>query len=279
MKKSILKITAAALVAMSITFFGCKKDEDDGGNDKQPDPNQPAQVVIEQKNKGIVIDITGTWCPPCGAYGIPGFNKAISLAKDRMVPFAIHSGDPLSLAAMDAVAALPKFKSGSVPRIAAGNGLVFPAGVYSDINATGNKIVSSVDTFIANNPVIVGTTPANLKIEGDKISVDVHSKFFTEASGEYQIAVFFYENGVVSPQKKSGMPEDANQQHDHVIRAVATATAWGEALPVSLTEVKKTYTATYKSTWNSAKMGAMVLIWKKNGTDYSYVNGNLVEVK
>lgn len=273
MKKQFLNLLVGlAVTAMSLS--SCSKKSED------PNPLPTDEVVtIDQKNKAIVIDITGTWCPPCGAYGIPGFNKAISLAKDRMVPFAIHSGDPLSLAAMDAVAALPRFKSGSVPRIAAGNGLVFPAGVYSDINATGNQIVASVDTFIANNQVIAGVTLKNLKIEGGKVSVDVHSKFFSQATGEYQIAVFFYENGVVSSQKKSGQPDDPNQKHDHVVRAVATTTAWGESLPVSLTATKKNYSATFATTWNSANMGAMVLIWKKNGADYAYVNGNIIEAK
>jgi len=273
MKKSIMRLTAIAMVALALNLSSCSKD-DDSSNDGNG--NNTPTVVIEQKNRAIVIDITGTWCPPCGAYGIPGFNDAIAKGKDKMVPFAIHVSDPLSLTAMNDVANLGRFKSGSVPRIAAGNGLVFPAGVFSNISATGDKIVQSVDTFISNNPVIVGVTVNNLKVEGSNISVDVHSKFFdAAASGEYQIAVYFYENGVISPQKMSGAPENVNQKHDHTIRAVATPTAWGEPITVSSDVRTKTYTSTMNSTWKAENMGAMAIIWKKVGTDYLYINGNL----
>jgi hypothetical protein len=273
MKKSILRFSAMAMVALSLTFIGCSKDDDDSSN---PDNSTPT-VTIEQKNKAIVIDITGTWCPPCGAYGIPGFNDAIAKGKDKMVPFAIHVSDPLSVSAMNDVANLGRFKSNSVPRIAAGNGLVFPAGVFSNISATGDKIVSSVDTFIANNPVVAGVTLNNLKVDGSNISIDVHSKFFnTAVTGDYQIAVYFYENGVIQSQKISGQPDNANQQHDHTIRAVATPTAWGEAITISGDVRTKTYTAPMNAAWKFQNMGAIAIIWKKvSSSDYLYINGNI----
>lgn len=273
MKKSILRFSAMAMVALSLTFISCSKDDDSSSN---PDNNTPT-VTIEQKNRALVIDITGTWCPPCGAYGIPGFNDAIAKGKDKMVPFAIHVSDPLSVTAMNDVANLGRFKSNSVPRIAAGNGLVFPAGVYTNISATGDKIVSSVDTFIANNPVVAGVTLNNLKVDGSNISVDVHSKFFnTTVTGDYQIAVYFYENGVIQSQKISGQPDNANQQHDHTIRAVATPSAWGEAIAVSGDIRTKTYTAPMNAAWKSQNMGAIAVIWRKvSSSDYLYINGNI----
>jgi hypothetical protein len=263
----------AILFTGTVGFMGCSKNE-------TANPSSTTGITIEQKNKALVIDVTGTWCPPCGAYGIPGFNYAIANAKDKIVPFAVHSSDPLSVTAMNAVSSLPRFKSSSVPRIVAGNGLVFAAGVYSDITATGTKIISSVDTFIANNPVIAGIALNNLKFDGTNISVDVSTKFFdTQAAGDYQLAVYFYENGVVSPQKKSGLPEDLNQQHDHVIRTLASATAWGEAITVSGNTETKSYSALLNTKWNTAKMGAIAIIWKKIGTDYLYINGNLTKVE
>jgi thiol-disulfide isomerase/thioredoxin len=272
MKNTGIKLMAILFVG-TVGFMSCSKNE-------SANPSTTTAVTIEQKNKALVIDVTGTWCPPCGAYGIPGFNYAIENAKDKIVPFAVHSSDPLSVTAMNAVSNLPRFKSSSVPRIAAGNGLVFSAGVYSDIVATGNKIISSVDTFIANNPVTAGIALNNLKFDGTKVSVDVSTKFFNaQASGDYQLAIYFYENGVVSPQQKSGLPEDPNQQHDHVIRTLASATAWGEAITVSGNTNTKNYSANLNSKWNTEKMGAIAIIWKKIGTDYLYINGNLTKVE
>ncbi|MFN5883841.1 MAG: Omp28-related outer membrane protein [Bacteroidota bacterium] len=271
MKKHYLKLTSAMLVLSSFIFLGCSKDDDSSGDNNTP------SVTIEQKNRALVIDITGTWCPPCGAYGIPGFNDGIAKGKDKMVPFAIHISDPLTVAGMTPIASMGRFMTTSVPRIAVGNGLAFPAGVYTDIGLTGDKIIESVDTFIANNPVVVGVALNNLKVDGSNISVDVHSKFFnTAATGDYQMAVYFYENGVISSQKMSGQPDNPNQQHDHTIRAIATPSAWGEAISISGDTRTKTYTAPMNAAWKSANMGAIAVIWKKiTSSDYLYINGNI----
>jgi hypothetical protein len=277
MKINLLKSLTIALTASSLIFFGCSKEE----TKKDAGITTPT-VDIPKTNRALIMDITGTWCPPCGAYGIPGFNKAVETAKERALPIALHSGDPLSLASMNVVMNLPRFKSNSVPRIAAGNGLVFDAGVYSDINATGNKIVSSIDTFIANNPVIAGVALTNLKVDVEKgsISVDVNAKFFTAVSGDYNIAVYFYENKVVSSQKLSTGPDNPNQQHNHVVRGTPQG-AWGEVLSTGTSDINKVFTKSYSymidSSWNPANLAAMAVIWKKNGSDYTYINGNLKE--
>jgi hypothetical protein len=263
----------ALIMSCTLGLISCSKKESAGPNNTTPSVN------IEQKNRALVIDITGTWCPPCGAYGIPGFNDAIAKGKDKILPIAIHSNDPLSLTAMNAVSNLPRFKSNSVPRIVVGNGLTFANGVYSDIAATGNKIIASVDTFLANNPVVVGVALNNLKIADGKISVDAHSKFFdTNANGEYLLSVYFYENGVISTQQISNAPANVNQQHDYVIRAVSTASAWGSVIPITGDVTSKTYTSLLNPAWKTENMGAIVVVWKKIGSDYLYVNGTLTSM-
>ncbi|MFA9213759.1 MAG: Omp28-related outer membrane protein [Candidatus Methylacidiphilales bacterium] len=266
-----------ALTAGSLFLASCSKEET-----KTSTPTNTPIINFTQSNRALIIDITGTWCPPCGAYGIPGFNYAVDNAKDKTLPLALHSGDPLSLPAVDTIMVLPKFKSNSVPRIAAGNGLVFPAGVYSDFKATGQKIISSVDTFIQNNQFIVGVSLTNLKVDSvnGTIKVDVNAKFFKEVSGEYYIATYFYEDGVISNQKMAGAPDNPNQVHNHVVRA-APRGAWGEVLSTGSSNINKVFTQSYTyildSKWNSSKLAAMTIVWKKDGKDFSYVNGNLIE--
>jgi thiol-disulfide isomerase/thioredoxin len=278
MKNRFLQLSTVALLAGSLLLTSCSKEESSTNNSGSNTPN----INFTQSNRALIIDITGTWCPPCGAYGIPGFNNAVENAKDKTLPLALHSGDPLSLAAMDTIMVLPKFKTTSVPRIAAGNGLVFPAGVYADFKATGQKIISSVDTFIQNNPFIVGVKLSNLKVDAvnGSITVDVNAKFFKEVSGDYYIATYFYEDGVISNQKISGGPDNANQAHNHVVRA-APKGAWGEVLSIGNSDINKVYAQSYAyildPKWNPSKLAAMAIVWKKNGKDFSYVNGNLIE--
>jgi len=277
MKNRFLKLSMVALTAGSLFLASCSKEET-----KTSTPTNTPVINFTQSNRALIIDITGTWCPPCGAYGIPGFNYAVDNAKDKTLPLALHSNDPLSLKAVDTIMVLPKFKSNSVPRIAAGNGLVFPAGVFSDFRATGQKIISSADTFIQNNPFIVGVSLTNLKVDSinGSIKVDVNAKFFKEVTGDYNIAIYFYEDGVISNQKMTGAPDNPNQVHNHVVRAAPTG-AWGEVLSTGKSDINKVFTKSYTylldSNWKPSKLAAMAIVWKKDGKDFSYVNGNLKE--
>ena len=274
MKKTLSKLFIAGVVVSMLAIASCSKEE------AKPPVVVPG-VTIPQSSRALVIDITGTWCPPCGAYGIPGFEAAIALRKSSILPIAIHSGDPLSNLSMDPIAALPRFKTGYVPRIVAGNGLIFDAGVYSDINATASKIAMAVDTFNSNHPIIAGIAFTNFKVSpaDNNVTVDVDAKFFTAASGEYYIAVYFFENEVVSSQKISGGPDNANQKHNYVVRGASNGT-WGEALTCNNdvnTRFTKSFTFLLNPSYNNAKLGVMALIWKKVGSDYVYINGNLKE--
>lgn len=289
MKNRFLQFSMLAVTAASLVFASCSKEETKAATTSTTattattaTTSTTSTINFTQSNRALIIDITGTWCPPCGAYGIPGFNHAVDNAKDKTLPLALHASDPLSLAAVDTIMVLPKFKSNSVPRIGAGNGLVFPAGVYTDFKATGQKIISSADTFIQNNPFIVGVSLTNLKVDAanGSIKVDVNAKFFKEVSGEYYIATYFYEDGVISNQKMSGGPDNPNQVHNHVVRA-APRGAWGEVLSTGNSNTNKVFTQSYSyildSKWNPSKLAAMAIVWKKNGKDFSYVNGNLKE--
>lgn len=272
MKKSFSKFYMAGVAVSMLAIASCSKEE------AKPPVVVPG-VTIPQLSRALVIDITGTWCPPCGAYGIPGFEAAIALRKETILPFAIHSNDPLSNGSMDAIGELPRFKTGYVPRIVAGNGLIFDAGVYSDINATANKIAMAVDTFISNNPVVAGVAISNFKVSpaDNNMTVDIDAKFFTAKTGEYFISVYFFENNVVSSQKITGSADNATQKHNYVIRGAANGT-WGEALTCNSdvnTRFTKSFTYLLNPSWNNANLGVMALIWKKNGSDYTYVNGNL----
>lgn len=278
MKKFVSKLSIA-VTALSLVMVSCSKEE------AKKENTGGTTITVEEKNRAFVMDVTGTWCPPCGSYGIPGFNKAVELAGDRMLPLAAHSSDPLSHSATNTLAALNRFKSTSVPRIAVGNGLRFPAGVYSDVTATANAIVASVDTF-NSKPVIVGATLSNYKIDatGGMQSVDVTTKFFQNTDGEYYLSVYFMEDGVVSDQKLATGGSNPTQEHNHTFRASASGDAWGSVLASgsisSGASQTKSFSFMYSPMWKTDKMSAYAVIWKKvNASDWVYVNGNMIHFK
>jgi hypothetical protein len=273
MKKTI--ITLSVFFSLSAGLVSCSKSEDSKTNNTT---NPPANTTVEyvQVNKELSMDITGTWCPPCGSYGIPGFNRAVKISNNNMIPLSVHSGDALSCATGNELMAYAPFKSSSVPRITMGNGLLFPAGVYSDTNATAGKIISALVDSAAGD-VIIGTTISNLKTAEGKLTFDVNSKFFTDATGDYYMAAYIIEDGIVEPQKKSDGTTNNNQIHDHVLRGTANSTfgeSWATGTTKAATINKKSYSVTIPATWKAANLHVAAVVWSKVGTKYYFVNGN-----
>ncbi len=273
MKKTI--ITLSVFFSLSAGLVSCSKSEDSKTTNTT---NPPVDQTIEyvQVNKELVMDITGTWCPPCGSYGIPGFNRAVSISNNNMIPLSVHSSDALSCATGDELMKYAPFTSNSVPRITMGNGLLFPAGVYSDTNATAGKIISALVDSAAGD-VIIGTTISNKKSADGKLTFDVNSKFFTDATGDYYMAVYILEDGVVSPQNKADGTIKKDQVHNHVLRGTANKTfgeTWATGTIKVATETKKSYSVTIPATWNAANLHVAAVVWSKVGTKYYFVNGN-----
>ncbi len=276
MKKTI--ITLSVLFSLSAGLVSCSKSDGSSTNNNNNTTNPPVNPTIEyvQVNKELVMDITGTWCPPCGSYGIPGFNRAVEISNNNMIPMSVHSGDVLSCATGDELMKYAPFTSNSVPRITMGNGLLFPAGVYSDTNATAGKIISALVDSAAGD-VIVGTTISNLKTADAKLTFDVNSKFFLDTKGDYYMAVYILEDGIVSPQNKADGTIKKDQVHNHVLRGSASKT-FGDSLATgSITakkEIKKSYSVTIPTAWKAANLQVAAVVWSKVGTKYYFVNGN-----
>lgn len=272
MKKTI--ITLSVFFSLSAGLVSCSKSDESTTNTTNPPANPTIEYV--QVNKELVMDITGTWCPPCGSYGIPGFNRAVSISNNNMIPMSVHSGDVLSCATGNELMAYAPFTSNSVPRITMGNGLLFPAGVYSDTNATAGKIISALVDSAAGD-VVVGTTISSMKTADGKLTFDVNSKFFTDATGDYYMAVYILEDGVVSPQNKADGTIKKDQVHNHVLRGTANKTfgeSWATGSIKANTETKKSYSVTIPTTWKAENLQVAAVVWSKVGTKYYFVNGN-----
>lgn len=236
--------------------------------------------TAELKQRFFIMDITGTWCPPCGSYGIPGFMKAIEIIGDNnLVAMSVHSGDAMSCTAGNELKEYPQYKSNSVPRVAGGSILIFPAGVYSDVNATANKIKGESDKVTTVAPVVncyVGKT-----VSGSNVTLDVKAKFFAAANGEYFIAAYILEDGIVAPQERSTGGKNMTQVHDHVLRGAFSST-FGDALATGAIEsgrvVSKTFTTSLNSSWITSKLRYAVVIWKKDLSGV-YKFENCTEIK
>ena len=83
--KKLLAIMAIA----AIGFTSCKKDKEE---------TPVGSLSVEKMNRGILIDFSETWCPPCGAYGGPGFDACIADEGTKITAIKIYgSSTPSSL--------------------------------------------------------------------------------------------------------------------------------------------------------------------------------------
>lgn len=217
-------------------------------------------VLPEQKSRTIVINFTSLTCGNCGSYGIPALISAYTNFPDDVIPLKVNTGDELSCS----VGMLLSFSYNysSIPYFVVGN----QEGVfYSDLNST-----------IAGQ--IGGTCNAGLagvfSVSGSTISIKTQVKFYAADQGEYYLAVYLMEDGLSAIQSGQG---SAPYIHNKVLRGNAVGnSAHGELItnqnvPAG-TIINKTYTAQVLDTWNPSNMYAALVLWKKIGNDWEYIN-------
>lgn len=276
---TILTTATQSCKKKSAAVKGCKDPNSVNFNKDATEDDGTCQTA-DSKQRYFIMDITATWCPPCGSYGIPGFTKAISLiGESNVVAMSVHATDAMSCAAGNELMAYPQYKTTSVPRVAGGSELIFPAGVYSDVNATANKIKTASDKVTSLAPVVncyVGKT-----VSGSTVTLDVKAKFFTATTGDYFLAAYVLEDGIVASQQMSSGGPNATQVHDHVLRGSFSST-FGDAIANGSIEagkvVAKTFTTTLDSKWKADKLHYAVIVWKKDAAGvYKFENCSAIK--
>lgn len=217
-------------------------------------------VVVEQKTRSVLFDFTATWCSPCGAQGIPMFEAAVAANANECVPLGCHNSDEMSNPTGEAI--MNDYGVSSIPTLAVSN--------MPDVwgaSALNNAITSTNSSAPEANACGLMTN------SGSTLTVKTQTKFFMAVSGNYYLATYFVENGLMYSQT-SATPDPYN--HKHVLRGVAAGTEHGELIAsgsiASGTVVSKDYTYTAPSGWNVANVYIALVLWKKDGTVWSIVN-------
>lgn len=302
----------ALFVAVTVAFSACKKDDDKeptgGGSGSSP-------VSVDQKQRSMFIDFTATWCGPCGKWGIPTFKQALSANGDDVVGFAVHA-TPNQTSDLVAYYVRPNndtlFVSPLLGDILGGlNGLQltgWPTLWLNDakMSSSASAINSKITAKAAESPVAgvgVEVTPT-----ANGFTARVGAKFFQATSGEYYTSVLITEDNITNRQNHSDPGQPAQYQvqtHDHITRGTAINSkedrpnTFGDAAIASGSiesgkYVENSYTFTFpnfdfsslpanttlnKWTWKPENTNVVVILWKKNGTKYDFVNAVHASVK
>jgi hypothetical protein len=304
MKKLLFAATALALTLT----VACKKKSTDDGNGAGEALN-----VANTQNTFLVYK-TATWCGPCGANGGPAFKG--TLDNPNIIGVVMHISGSSALtptytpggAKKDTAFVAPfaiqlylKNKpTGSIPEFAANNvNLCDPDGNGSwDGLPSSTAVISAANTFKATAPTAGIAVKASAS--GNNIKIDYKTKSFTANSGEYYISLLLCEKVVTALQ--SGAPGGITD-HKHIVRGTAFGTA---ASPINLyspTAVLTNPTAgqevsgSQNYTWELPALAARysqfkrwdaftpsntmvaAVLWKKNGSEYEFVNAAQCDVK
>ncbi len=273
MKKSIQLLSIALTIAGMASLSSCgKKIKDVNGckNTSAFNYNPAATIddgtcqMPQTDQKTIAWDVTGTWCPPCGSYGLPTFDKLGEDFATSCAFVSLHSGDVFSSPAADTLMKSKFFAGTSVPRMGEGSKLVFPAGVYTDIAQNVQKMGGAINSTISL-PMYVGTFLSK-SIEGNTLNITTKTKF-TEAQSDvdFYLAVYVNENGLSATQSTTTGSEV--KIHNHILRTSVTPVfgTWvaGGAIDAGKV-IEKTFSRSLPASWNAGNLEYIAVLYYKD---------------
>lgn len=225
-----------------------------------------APVAEKYYRRVCMMDITSTNCTFC-----PTAARAIAMLQqnrpDRIIAMAFHGlgmgADPLATPV-----------TAELEEIFPGDG--YPVVIADLREATSTNVsvegAKYYNTSRNNYPATCGIRLESKYNEANG-SVDVTVGVTSNAGGEYRVAVFAVESGIVEPQKDGGLV-DEDYIHNDVVRAMLSGSIAGDALGTLEvdTEVTKDYSLKIDEAWKVENMKIVAYV-----TDSSNYINNVTE--
>jgi len=269
MKKSISLLAIAAVLVIS----SCSKDDD---NNSGTDTTGKGTQSIEKRNRALFMDFTATWCGPCGQYGGPNFDAAISTANEDTLLTAMKVYSPSSEPGMG-----HPFYSSLTSALNVNGIPAFFVNTTSASTSTSNVVTKAV-AFQNDTSKIIAGIAVSKTITGDSMKVSTKTQFFkSQNTGiDYKMAIYIVEDNVIETQLV-GSTDNLNYVHRNVLRASNASTYSGlsinSATAIAVDQVfEKTYSIYLNPAWNKANLKVIAVLWK-GGTSPTVVNSRMVK--
>lgn len=273
--KKLLIIAIAATTA--VAFSSCAKDRIYGCTDPfsiNYNPNATDDdggcFKPSSQKRALIGDFTATWCPYCGQWGAPEFAAAIAQSGANAIPLGIHNTDEITTTESTALTDYYSAEGivGGYPTL-----YVWNQSSFSNGAAGAGMVSTEVSAGTAEASAVAGFTD-----NGTSITISVSAQAFSDLTGDYYVAAYLMENGLVYTQQIAGADPDPNFIHDHVIRASSNGSCWGEQFIFGSgstgTVWTKSYQITKNAAWKTENMYMVAIVWKYDSAEgkYTYIN-------
>lgn len=227
-------------------------------------------IDVPRVKKTFIVKLTADWCGPCGGWGWQWFDSMIHEYNDgslQGLPVAVHTSSStnpdLNFTGWGSFAANFSRPMVGIP--------TFSIGHKSDVGRM-DAMRDETAQQTANSPRV--NTGFRYEINGDKMTINTRTKFFYDGNGEHTVAVYVYEEGIISYQ----YPRGDTAEHHKVLRRIPGEQVFGRKLQGGFfsanTVFDDTVEFTIPSTWNKEELHVFTVTWNKIGDHYEVANMN-----
>jgi hypothetical protein len=245
---------------LTALLFACKKPV----SDLEISPT----LDVEEKNMGVMILRTATWCGPCGA-SLNNSQTTFEENKDFAVGMAFKD------AFSGQFGAHSDWGNHLFQRIAAQFDL--PSGVP---NSFQNFEFNSIFEHLQAPTIINGNYEVDF--QGDELTINTTTKFFTQFEGDVYLSPFIVVDSLVGYQ--NGHPDGVNTIHNRYVADVAIPVnktidakfEWGYMVSAGVVkeghQVNMTFKTSKKPHWEQKNISVALIYFRKAGNGLFFIN-------
>jgi hypothetical protein len=146
----------------------------------------------------------------------------------------------------------------------------------SGVNTTAEKQMCKDEMDAHRSKEVIANVGIEKSLDGNTLNIKTSTQFFSNASGEYKLALYIVENN--AKWKQSGHPQGASPIAHHYVLRGAVGSTWGETVSTGdVTANKffdKNYTYNLDAAWDKSQISVVGVIWKVNGSNFDFINAN-----